>query len=163
MKKIKKIWKENRVLFVLFIILIVCFIAIFSVALSYFVGSNKSEYGDRLNDYVKVTDEVKSGYIDALKEDKLVDNVTFRISVRTIYITIKFNSEASLVEAQSKALASVDNISAEVLDYYDINFIIKQDKIDEDPTKGFTLMGSHNISGEGVVWSNNTEIVEEEE
>lgn len=163
MKKIKKIWKENRVLFVLFIILIVCFVAICSVALSYFVGSDKSEYGDRLNDYVEVSDEVKNGYIDTLKEDELVEEVTFRLSVRTIYITIKFNSNASLVEAQSKALASVDNIGEEVLAYYDINFIIKQDKTEEDPTKGFTLMGSHNISGEGVVWSNNTEIVEEEE
>lgn len=163
MKKIKKIWKENRVLVVLFIILIVCFIAICSVALSYFVGSDKSVYGDRLNDCVKVSDEVKNGYINALKEDKLVEAVNFRVSIRTIYITIKFNSEASLVEAQSKALASIDNISEDVLAYYDINFIIKQDKTDEDPTKGFTLMGSHNISGEGVVWSNNTEIVEEEE
>lgn len=163
MKKIKKIWKENRVLFVLFIILIVCFIAICSVALSYFVGTNKSEYGDRLEDYVKVSDKEKKAYIDALKEDELVADVKFRVSIRTIYITIKFNKEASLVEAQSKSLASVDNISKEILAYYDINFIIEQDKVAEDPTKGFTLMGSHNLSGEGVVWSNNTEIIEEEE
>lgn len=163
MKKIKKIWKENRILFVLFIILIVCFIAIFSVALSYFVGTSKSEYGDRLDNYVKVSDKVKSEYIDTLKEDKLVDDVVFRVSVRTIYITIKFTNEASLVEAQSKTLASVESIPKDVLAYYDINFIIKQEKSEEDPSKGFTLMGSHNVSGEGVVWNNNTDFVEEEE
>lgn len=163
MKKIKKIWKENRILFVLFIILIVCFIAIFSVALSYFVGTSKSEYGDRLDNYVKVSDKVKSEYIDTLKEDKLVDDVVFRVSVRTIYITIKFTNEASLVEAQSKTLASVESIPKDVLAYYDINFIIKQEKAEEDPSKGFTLMGSHNVSGEGVVWNNNTDFVEEEE
>ena len=163
MKKIKKIWKENRILFVLFIILIVCFIAIFSVALSYFVGTSKSEYGDRLDNYVKVSDKVKSEYIDTLKEDKLVDDVVFRVSVRTIYITIKFTNEASLVEAQSKALASVESIPKDVLAYYDINFIIKQEKAEEDSSKGFTLMGSHNVSGEGVVWNNNTDFVEEEE
>ena len=163
MKKLKKIWNENRILFVLFLILIVCFIAICLVVFSYFMGSNKSVYGNRLNGEVKISDEQEKKYVDALEADGMVDSVTWRKGVRTIYITIKFNETASLIEAESKAVASLENIEDKILKYYDINFIIMQDKVSSDETKGFTLMGSSNVNGTGVVWSNNTEIVEEEE
>ena len=49
MKKIKKLWMENRVLFVLFTIVIICACIILGVMLSYFFGATKSNYGDRLN------------------------------------------------------------------------------------------------------------------
>ncbi len=163
MKRLKKMWNENRILFVLFLILIVCFIAICLVVFSYFIGSNKSVYGNRLNGEVKISDKQEKDYIDALKSDDMVSDVTWRKGVRTIFITIKFNDKASLVEAESKAVASLEKIEEKVLKYYDINFIIMQDKVSGDETKGFTIMGSSNVNGSGVVWSNNTEIVEEEE
>ena len=163
MKKLKKIWNENRILFVLFLILIVCFIAICLVVFSYFMGTNKSVYGNRLDGEVKIPDTQEKEYVDALKSDEMVSDVTWRKGVRTIYITIKFNEKASLVEAESKAVASLEKIEEKVIKYYDVNFIIMQDKVTGDETKGFTIMGSSNVSGTGVVWSNNTEIVEEEE
>ncbi len=160
--KIKKLWNENRILFVLFLILIICFIAICFVVMSYFVGSSKSVYGDRVKNKVKVADKMQKEYIDAIELDEMVDEATIRVGVRTIYITLKFNSTASLVEAESKAVASLDALSEDVLAYYDINFILLQDDVAGDESKGFTLMGSNNVNGSGVVWSNNTEIVEEE-
>ena len=163
MKKLKKIWNENRILFVLFIILIICFVAICMIVFSYFVGSSKSVYGDRLKNEVKISDKQEKDYIEAIKADAMVEDATWRKGVRTIYITIKFNETASLVEAESKAVASLENIEEKILKYYDINFIITQDKVEADQSKGFTLMGSSNVNGSGVVWSNNTEIVEEEE
>ena len=48
MKKLKKIWQENSVLFVLLFILIACLIAISVVVVTYFVGDSSSKYGDRL-------------------------------------------------------------------------------------------------------------------
>lgn len=41
MKKIKKIWNENRVLMVLAIIIIICLIVIVCVSLTYFYGSSE--------------------------------------------------------------------------------------------------------------------------
>lgn len=157
----KKMWKENRVLVVLILILVVCFIAICTVAVSYFMGTNKSVYGDRLKGKVKISGKQKNSYIDGLSKDEMIDNVDFRLSVRTIYVYITFNEKASLVEAQSKAAASLDNLSEKILKYYDINFILKQKKVETDESKGFVIMGSHNVNGNGVVWSNNTPIVEE--
>ena len=163
MKKIKELWSKNRILFVLFIILIVCFIAICCVVMSYFVGTNKSVYGDRLKNKVKVSKSAEDDYIKSVETDEMVDEATIRVGVRTIYITIKYNEKASLVEAESKAVASLDALQSDVLEYYDIDFILLQDTVAGDETKGFTMMGSNNVNGTGVVWSNNTEIIEEDE
>ena len=69
MKKIKKIWNENRVLMVLAIIIIICLIVIVCVSLTYFYGSSESEYGDRLDgiDKVKITSKIKSDVVNNLK------------------------------------------------------------------------------------------------
>lgn len=156
----KKFWKENRVLFALIIILIVCFVAICSVGVSYFVGSHKSIYGDRLVDKVEIKDTEKKEYLSKLKEEKLIEKADFRVSIRTIYIDIEFVSEATLVEAQSKAEASLENLSEEILKYYDVNFILTKEKTDKD--SGFTIMGAKNSNGNGVSWNNNTVIKEAE-
>lgn len=156
----KKIWKENRVLFMLIVVLIVCFIAICSVVLSYFMGSHKSIYGDRLVDKVEIKKEVKDEYKEKLLEDELISSVNFRDAIRTIYIEIKFNEEATLVEAENKALSSLENIDEEILAYYDVNFILKKDKTEKD--EGFTIMGAKNSNGNGISWNNNTVIEEEE-
>ena len=55
MKYLKNAWKNNRVLFVLFVILIICFVIIMGVGIKYFVGNNKSSYGERL----EITKKVK--------------------------------------------------------------------------------------------------------
>ena len=157
----KKIWKENRVLFVLILILIICFIAICSVVLSYFMGSGKSVYGDRLENKVEIKKEVKEEYLKALEEDKLISSVDFRVSIRTIYVDILFNEDVTLVEAQSKAAASLDNLDEEILSYYDVNFILNKDKTEKDA--GFTIMGARNSNGTGISWNNNTVIKETEE
>jgi len=150
----KKFWKENRVLFVLIVILIVCFVAICSVTVSYFVGSHKSVYGDRLKDELEIKKEVKEEFLSKLKEDELIKEADFRVSIRTLYIDIDFVPEATLVEAQSKAAASLENLDEELLNYYDVNFILSKDKTDTD--EGFTIMGAKNSNGSEVSWNNNT-------
>ena len=157
MKKIKKIWQENSVLLVLFVILIACLIAISVVVVKYFVGDSSSKYGERLDDVDKhpfsldEQNEIKQKITD----DKLVSEVKMRVSGKTIYVTINFESSVTLVEAQSKALASLEYFNEDILGFYDIQYMIKADSTDK--TDGFQIMGSHNISGTGgIVWNNNT-------
>ena len=157
----KKFWKENRVLFVLIMILIVCFIAIISVTVSYFVGNHNSVYGDRLADKVEIKDEVKEEYLTKLKENTLVKEADFRISIRTIYIDIDFTEGSTLVEAESIASSSIDNLSEEILSYYDVNFILTKESTETD--EGFTIMGARNSNGSGISWNNNTIVDKEEE
>lgn len=157
MKKLKKIWQENSVLFVLLLILIACVVAMSVVVIKYFVGDSSSKYGDRLEHIEEhpFTDEIKNEIIAKIKEDELVNSANLRASGKTIYVTITFDSKVTLVEAQSKALASVDFFSENVLEFYDLEYMIKADSTEN--SEGFQIMGSHNVGGTGgIVWNNNT-------
>lgn len=164
MKKLKKIWQENSLLLVLFTILIGCLIAIMVVVVTYFVGSSRSKYGDRLDGIEKYpfTEVTQEEIATKIKEDESVLDVKFRVSGKIIYVTMTFDSTVALASAQSKALESLDNFSEELLSFYDIEYLISADKTDK--SDGFKIMGSHNVSGTGgIVWNNNTEFSKDEE
>ena len=155
MKKLKKIWQENSVLLVLFLILIACLVAMSIVVVTYFVGDGSSKYGDRLEDASKYPFQE-----DKQKEEELIEKASIRTSGKRIIVTIKFVPKTTLVEAQSKALASVEYFSEEILGFYDIEYMIKADSTEE--SEGFQIIGSHNVSGTGgIVWNNNTAIDKE--
>lgn len=157
MKKIKKFWQENSVLLVLFVILIACLIAISVVVVKYFVGDTSSKYGERLDGIEDhpFGEKEQNEFKDKFKDEKLIIDVSTRVSGKTIYVTINFDSSATLVEAQSKALASLEYFNEDTLSFYDIQYMIKADSTEK--TDGFKIMGAHNISGTGgIVWNNNT-------
>ena len=72
----KKLWKNNRVVFVLVIILIICFISIIGVTLTFFYSKDTSTYGNRLDNIEKypVSNEIKASYKDKMLEN---ENVIF--------------------------------------------------------------------------------------
>ena len=160
MKKIKRLWIDNRVLFVLFLILIICFVAIVTVALSYFVGTEKSPYGDRLDKAVKIDDKFKKEVVESLKSDQDIKDASFRLGIRTIYITITFNNNVTLDDAKKKTDPILEKFDEKILKYYDIDFILTKEKSEND--EGFTIMGAKNVNGSGLVWNNNTPIKDEE-
>lgn len=164
MNKLKKLWKENSILIVLFMILIICLVAIMVVVVTYFVGDSKTKYGDRLEGLDKIvwTDKEEKEINNKLKEDESIKNVSIETYGKNIYVKISFDSKITLVEAQSKALSSLDLFSEDVLGYFDIEFLIEADKTDS--SDGFKIIGSHNVSGTGgIMWNNNTKIKDSEE
>lgn len=164
MKKLKKIWQENSVLFVLLFILIACLIAISVVVVTYFVGDSSSKYGDRLEgieDY-PFDEDMQNEIISKIKENEIVEDVTMRVSGKSIYVMITFVPETTLVEGQSIALSSLDYFSEETLSFYDLEYMIEAEATEE--TEGFQIIGAKNVSGTGgIVWNNNTEFETEEE
>src|SRR5574344_253103 len=118
MDKLKKTWENNRILFVLVCILIVCFITIIIISCSFFFSGSKSTYGDRLNniDDHPITDEFKSSYLGNIKENKIVSDATMEVSGRIIYVTISFNTNTTLDEAKSVATKSIDKLSDNLID-----------------------------------------------
>lgn len=158
MKKLKNLWIENRVLFVLFIIVLICLCIIVGVCINYFFGSSKSSYGDRLKgiENVEITEEVKTDFLTMMKNDDLIDDVILNVKGKIVYVTLYFKDNVSLVEAQSKALASLMNFDEKYQQYYDFNYTLKSNKT--DTSEGFLIMGSKNVNGSGLVWNNNTEV-----
>lgn len=163
MNKLKNFWGKNKVLIVLGIILIICLIAILTVTISYFFGGSESVYGDRLKDIDKhpIDDAFIDEYVANLQNDELIDKVDFDVRGRIIYVNIDFVGDTSLVEAQSKAAASLESFSEDILSYYDINFVLKCAATEN--SEGFTIMGARNVAGNGLVWNNNTPVESEEE
>lgn len=158
MKKLKKIWQENSVLLVLFIILIACLIAISVVVVKYFVG-NEDKNNIRLEGVENhpFTEQMQNEIKDKIKEDEKVLEVKIIPSTKSkrITVVINFTSEVTLVEAQSKTLASLEYFSEDTLSFYDIQFNIEADSTEK--SDGFKISGSHNVSGTGgIVWNNNT-------
>lgn len=158
MKKIKKLWLENRILFVLFIITLICACIILGVILKYFFGATKSSYGERLDgiETVLVSDTMKSDFIQSLTSDEQITNVAINVKGKIIYIYLTFKEGTSLVEAQSKALASLQSFEEPYLNFYDFHFTIKSNATEDN--EGFLLMGARNVNGSGLVWNNNTPI-----
>lgn len=157
MKKLKKIWQENSVLLVLFIILIACLIAISVVVVKYFVGNENSNNirleGSKDHPF---TEEAQNEIKDKIKADDKVLEVNIRLSDKStrMNVTIKFSSDITLVEAQSKALASLEYFTEDILNFYDIQYDIEADSTEK--SDGFKISGSHNVSGTGgIVWNNN--------
>ncbi len=162
MKKLKEIWQKNRILVVLVAILIVCFITICTVVVTYFFGGSETVYGDRLKDIDKypITDDFKKEYIANLEKDDKIEKVTFKTKGRVIYIRMQFIDDYALVEAESKASASLTSFAEDILGYYDLNFTLVSDKTED--SEGFTIMGAKNSNRESIVWNNNT-VTESEE
>lgn len=163
MKKLKKIWQENSVLFVLLLILIACLVAMGVVVVTYFVGDSSSKYGDRLEkvDQHPFEQNTQMEIINKIKEDESVSEANIRVSGKIIYVTIDFVAKTPLVEAQSKALSSVEYFSEDILGFYDIEYMISAAETED--AEGFHIMGSHNVNGTGgIVWNNNTAIKDDD-
>lgn len=152
----KKLWKSNRVVFVLVIILIICFIAICSVALTFFYSKDTNEYGNRLNGIEKhpISSELKSNYKEKLLANESVKSVEFNTKGRIIYVNIKFDENISLDNAKKLVEDNLSLFSEDILSYYDLQFILSSDN--------FTIMASKNVASEKISWNNNTPIKEEE-
>ena len=71
---------------------------------------------------------------------------------------MKFDAPTTLVEAESIAQKSLDYFKDEEKNYYDFMFTLKEDSTES--SEGFLISGSKNKNGSGLVWNNNTPIVE---
>ena len=163
MKKIKKIWQKYKILIVLVLVLICCFIAICSVAFTYFFGGSDSVYGDRLDDQKKhpIKKEFSSELISKLEKDEQIEKVDFKVKGRVVYLTIDFVKDTALEEAETKATTAIQEFSEDLLNYYDIDVIIKCQS--SENSDGYTIMGAKNVSSANLVWNNNNPRAESEE
>lgn len=163
MKKIKKLWVENRVLFVLFIIVFVCLAVILSVGFKYFFGATKSSYGDRLNSIqdIPITDEIKNNVLSKVSEDETILDANIDVKGKVVYIKLTFKEGISLDDAKNKALTTLSYFEEPYSTNYDFNYTIQEDTTETNA--GFLLMGAKNMHGSGLVWNNNTKVETNEE
>lgn len=152
----KKLWRENRVLVLLISILIICFIAIVCVALTFFYSKNVSSYGNRLEgiENYPITDKFIDEYENAMYENEGISKVKINVKGRVVYIHLTFKDEVGLEDAKMIANNSLELFEEDILGYYDIDFALKNSE--------YIMYGAKNSITDHVSWNNNTEIKEEE-
>ena len=109
----KKMWKENRVLFMLMIILVICFIAIVVVALTFFYSKDVDSYGSRLKDIDKYPfkEKAKNAYEDKLLENEGVKKVSLNTKGRVIYVHVSFDETIDLEDAKLIVSKSLEHLN----------------------------------------------------
>lgn len=160
MKKIKKLWNDNRVMFVLGIIVFLCVLIIMGVMLKYFFGTSKSSYGDRLDDISNIPfeDVDKEKIKEGFASENLL-SISVDVKGKIIYVVAKFNGAVSLTEAQNKAIDVYNAMDEKYKKKYDFNVTVTQDPTEID---AYTLMGAKNVGSSNFIWSNNTPIEKSE-
>ncbi len=156
MKKIKELWKNNKIVIVLVSILIICFIAITVVAATYFFGGYDSVYGDRLEgieDY-EITDEIKDEFLNFFKDNETVSDVTFTDKGKVIYVHVYFEKDVIKDDAKALVVTSLDSLDEKIKEFYDLNFIIECPE--SENSDGYISIGAKNVISPNVVWTNDT-------
>ena len=151
MKKSSK--SDIRVLWLLAIILIICFLIIGVLFFKYFYsGINTSKYGNRLEDISSyplsknLADEINGLY----DSEESVGDVVVNVQGRIIYINIDFVKTLKVDVAQNLAIKALDKIGEENLTYYEVQFLLTYSG--EDENNNFPIFGSKNSNSLKVVW-----------
>ena len=123
----KKSKSDSRVLWLLAIILLICFMIMGVLFIKYFYsGINKDKYGDRLSEISNyplsktLEEDIRSIYTS----DKTIDSVEVNQKGRIIYVNIAFNTAVKVDTAKSLAIKSLDKIGEDNLTYYEVQFIL---------------------------------------
>ena len=152
----KSYFHNNKAIGLLFGIIAISMIIIIVFTLKYFYfGNGQTNYGDRLDgiNAVKISAAKKSEIISKINADELVKACTIEITGKIVYINLEFENKSSLIEAESKALAVLDEFSEKEEAFYDFQFTLKQtSSADND---GFIISGAKNVKGTNLIWNNN--------
>lgn len=147
----KRILKENKILFVLAIIIIIAIGVMAYGLVRYFYGNDKESYGDRLSGIENyeisetIEEDIKSLY------ESGVDKVSVNIQGKIIYITLNVENGVNKMDAQNYAATALTKFSEEELNFYDVQFFITC-KEEENEEKTYPIEGYKNSSSPSIVW-----------
>lgn len=152
MSKIKGFYQNNRIYCILMAISLFCLALIVAAFVVYFVEQTKNDtYGNRLDgiENVQITDTHKEEIASFIKEKDKVESVVINIKGKIIYITTTLK-DGKTTDAESIAIKSLEKLTEDEKNFYDINFIF--DKKD-DAT--FPIMGYKKSNATIISWTKN--------
>ena len=152
MSKIKSL-QNNKVLWVLLGLLLVCFLVLdFGFYKYFYAGAGNNKYGDRLDGIEKypLSKTLDSDVKSVFSDNSEVTKTKVDVKGKVIYINIDFGKSIKVSEAQDIAVKALDKIGEENLKYYDVQFILTYSGTDEN--SNFPVFGSKSSSSLKVVW-----------
>ena len=145
--------QDNRVLWVLLGILVICFLAIGILFYRYFyAGTSSTKYGERLDgiENYPLSKTLEKDIQDLYKDNTEIDKVTVTNEGKIVYITINFTKSIKVTTAEDLAIKSLDKVGEKNLTYYDVQYILTYSGTEENTN--FPVFGSKSASSLKVVW-----------
>ena len=136
------------------LILLIIIILIFS---RMFFSKNKSEYGDRLNNLVKIEKKVLDGVKEETESIEGVKKVTIRTQGKIVYTTITVDEKTTKDKGKEIANKTLEKYDEKALKDYDFCFFVTQEEIldEEGNDKAFTISGTKHPDKEEISWTKN--------
>lgn len=155
-KKLKKFYKQNRIYCILMIVSLLCFLLMGSAVLIYFVNQASSDpYGKRLQNIEKYQADKEIKEMEKFYEDsKKVTKANVRLQGKIIYVTVEMEDSVKNEEIQNIATKSLDKLTEDQKNYYDIQFIFTRPKL-------APYLGSKSSSKTLITWAHYTFDTEE--
>ena len=145
--------QDNRVLWVLLGILVICFLAIGILFYRYFyAGTSSTKYGERLDgiENYPLSETLEKDIQNLYKDNTEIDKVTVTNKGKIVYITINFKQSIKVSTAEDLAIKSLEKIGEKNLTYYDIQYILTYSGTEENTN--FQVFGSKSANSLKVVW-----------
>ena len=157
MKKLKKLYKENRVFTILMAISLTCLLIIIVLVSFYlFSSTSKSKYGNRLdgiND-VLIEENEQTELENKVSENAGVEEVKVNLHGKIIYFDIKVNNDIKPSDCKKQAEEIVTYFDDDYLNYYDIHFMFSKSN---DEAKNFPILGYRKVGAKKVSFSYNAQ------
>ena len=149
--------KRHKGLAIVGSLTLVLLIIIFIISSRMIFTSGTTEYGNRLNELVKIdkstTDKMKEE-IGAMEE---VEKISTRTQGKIIRITITYTDKTGKDKAKEIAKKALTYFEEDVVKCYDFEFLLTQnievEEGKEDPS--FTIAGTKHPDKENISWTRN--------
>ena len=154
MSRSKKNKQDNTMLWILIIILFVCFVMIGFLFYKYFYsGISTSKYGDTRLEGIEnypLSETLEADIKGLYTDTKSVGEVKVNLEGKIIYVNIDFVEAVKVDNAKSLASKALEKIGEENLKFYEIQFILTYSG--ETENTNFPIFGSKNPNSLKVVW-----------
>ncbi|MGM9881867.1 MAG: hypothetical protein ACI31S_03375 [Bacilli bacterium] len=150
MEKIKNWIKKNKGLAIVLSLAIVLFIILVIIFIELLVGGSSNKYGNRLDgiEEVKINNDIYEGVKDELMDTGLVESAEIRLQGKIVYTTIVLKSDISKDKAKELASATLDNYTAEELNFYDFSYFLKWTGEESD----IVITGNKHHNSDAISW-----------
>ncbi len=146
--------QDNTMLWILIVILFVCFAMMGFLFYKYFYsGISTSKYGDTRLEGIEnypLSDTLEDDIKGLYEAEKSIDNVKVHVEGKIIYINIDFVESVKLDAAKTLAVKSLEKVGEENLKFYEIQIYLTYSG--EAENTNFPVFGSKNANSAKVVW-----------
>ena len=154
MSKSSKVKQDNTMLWILIIILFVCFLMIGFLFYKYFYsGISTSKYGDTRLEGIEnypLSENLEEEINDLYKDESSVNKVKIDVQGKIIYIIIDFKEAVKVDTARSSANKALEKIGEDNLKFYEIQYVLTYSG--EEENNNFPIFGSKNANSLKVIW-----------